>query len=413
MQSTNYDDLSMNTSIRPLYITPLVYQHGNINAEINSAFIDSLPTNYSPVVLCGENTFRCTDKNKILNVKSCPFVKSFLRIKLKFIKDGGMLPDGYYYIWYKKAIEVAKKYIYENHVDFIHSFSFPYSSHLVALELKKKYGIPWIAHFYEPWGDNPYRRISNLVISKNSAWENEVVKTADIIIHNSDIMCQSWRNRYGDMMSNKLFSLPMPFAFKGCKLSTPKYDSLSKMRITHVGNFYGLRKAEPFLRAMSALLEKKPHFRDKLKVVFVGEMLSDDIDFIISHKLNDVIEIVGRKSEEECVDYYKQANIFLVIEGKDQGALFFPSKLIQYYYYNRPIVGLTQEGSVLWNELESTGHKVYRQGDEDGLKEYIETALLNYESLLSYNHDSWKRFEPKNVADKYLNILNKHILVNN
>jgi hypothetical protein len=64
-----------------------------------------------------------------------------LRIKLKFIKDGGMLPDGYYYIWYKKAIEVAEKYIYENHVDFIHSFSFPYSSHLVALELKKKYGI--------------------------------------------------------------------------------------------------------------------------------------------------------------------------------------------------------------------------------------------------------------------------------
>ena len=103
----------------------------------------------------------------------------------------------------------------------------------------------------------------------------------------------------------------------------------------------------------------------------------------------------------------------MVIEGRDQGPLFFPSKLIQYYYYNRPIVGLTQEGSVLWKELKSTGHKVYHPDDIDGLERYLESALLNYNLLLNYSQNSWKRFEPKNVAEKYLDILNKNVLVNN
>ena len=402
----------MGNSVKPLFITPLVYQEGNVNAVINSAFIDSLPSNFAPTVLCYKADSSARTSN-VLNIKNNILTRVYLRFKLRFLGNKtGFLPDTFYYIWYKKALNVADKYIKENKIDYIHSFSFPYTSHLVALGLKKKYGIPWIAHFYEPWGDNPYRMFSNEVVTRNCAWESEVVRAADIIIHNSDVMCQSWRNKYGESLSKKLFCLPMPFAFKGRVLTTPKND-YSELCITHVGNLYGLRKAEPFLSAIFALISEKPHFRNMLKVVFVGEISNDDIDYIKMNKLNDVIEIVGRKSEEECIDYYKQANIFLVIEGRDQGPLFFPSKLIQYYYYNRPIVGLTQEGSVLWKELKSTGHKVYHPDDIDGLERYLESALLNYKLLLNYSQNSWKRFEPKNVAEKYLDILNKNVLENN
>lgn len=400
----------MDNLVKPLFITPLVYQRGNINALINSAFIDSLPSNYAPTVLC-QDANCVKERCMILNVQDNILVRTFLRFKLKFLgKNTGFLPDSFYYIWYKKALDVADMYLRENKVDYIHSISFPYTSHLVALELKRKYGIPWIAHFYEPWGDNPYRKKNSLVISKNEVWEDEVVRAADVILHNSDMMCQSWSERYGSDISNKLFSLPMSFAFKRQCLSTPEYDPQFKLQIAHVGNFYGKRKAEPFLKALSALVEEKPHFREKLKVFFVGEMLRDDLEFIKNQKLGDIIEIVGRKSEEECVEYYQRSNVFLVIEGEDQGLLFFPSKLIQYYFYNRPIVGLTQKNSVLWNELLSSGHKAFHPNDCLGIKNYLESALLNYNSLLNYCQNSWKRFDPKNVAEKYVDILNKYIL---
>lgn len=400
----------MGNSVKPLFITPLVYQKGNVNAEINTAFIDSLPSNFAPTVLCYKAN--CSkERGTILNIKRNILVRALLRLKLLlWVKNADLLPDEFYYLWYKKALDIADKFVRHNHVDYIHSFSFPYTSHLVALELKKKYGIPWIAHFYEPWGDNSYRKCCDLVISKNCAWEDEVARTADMVIHNSEVMCQSWRDRYGEYMSNKFFSLPMSFSFKGQCLSMPNYNPQSKLCITHVGNFYGMRKAKPFVKALTALIEEKPHLRKNLQVFFVGEMLKDDMDYIENQKLGDVIEIVGRKSEEECVDYYQQSNIFLVIEGEDQGLLFFPSKLIQYYYYNRPIVGLTQRNSVLWNELMSTGHNAYHPDDIESIKTYIESALLNYESLLNYDRNSWKRFDPTNVAERYVDILSKHFL---
>ena len=396
----------MNNLVRPLFITPLIYQKGNVNAEINTAFIDSLPSYFAPTVLCYKADSSIRSSN-VLNINNNILERIYLHLKLRLLgHKTGFLPDTFYYIWYKKALNVADKYIKENKIDYIHSFSFPYTSHLVALELKKKYGIPWIAHFYEPWGDNPYRRYSEKVITSNCAWEDEVVRAADIIIHNSDVICQSWLNRYGNCLSNRLFSLPMSFSFRGQSLSAPFYNSQSKLRIVHIGNFYGMRKAMPFLEALTALLNEKPHFRKKLNIAFIGEMLAEDIDFITKHKLDDIVKIFGRKSEEECVQYYQHSDVFLVIEGENQGLLFFPSKLIQYYYYNRPIIGLTQQESVLWNELTMTGHKVYCPNDFEGIKSCIETALLNYNSLLNYDHDCWTRFEPNNVVEKYIEILN-------
>lgn len=398
--------------IRPFFISPLIFDEDIINARINSALINSLPDSFSPVALCGDiGSFN--DHFHILAVRRSIIDRIRIKLLLTFTtKEVCYLPDTYYCYWYKKALHIAEDFLKKNTVDYLHSFSYPYSSHLVALELKKKYGIPWIAHFYEPWGDNPYRRYSNKVITRNSEWEDEVVRASDVIIHNSDLMCQSWRNKYGKIVSKKLFSLPMPFAFNKRNLVAPDKNPLSKLCITHIGNLYGLRKAEPFLRAIFALVEEKPYFRNLLKVVFVGEMLNSDVDFIKTHKLDDVIEYAGRKSEEECVEYYKQANIFLVIEGKDQGPLFFPSKLIQYYYYNKPIVGLTQENSVLWSELKSTGHKAYRPDDIDGIKAFLELALLNYNVLLNYNQNSWKRFDPQSVVDKYVGILDTTHLLN-
>jgi hypothetical protein len=37
-------------------------------------------------------------------------------------------------------------------------FGNPMTDHLVGLSLSRKYRIPWIARFSDPWVDNPYHR---------------------------------------------------------------------------------------------------------------------------------------------------------------------------------------------------------------------------------------------------------------
>ena len=398
--------------IRPLFISPLIYDEENINARINSALISSLPINYFPVVLC-EGNIGSRDRTNILTVKRSLFDRVRLKVLLKATEQEiCYLPDTYYYYWYKKALAMAEEYLKTNSIDYIHSFSYPYTSHLVALELKKKYNIPWIAHFYEPWSDNLFRMVSQKVIDRNIYWEKDVVNAADIIIHNSEIMCDSWKTRYYDnkKFCKKILSLPMAFDFKGSPSDRPLKGSGNQLHITHVGNFYGLRKAYHFFLAIDELIKEIPQIKCQLKITLVGDVLQDDIDFAQKHNFLDVIDVVGRKTEEECIPYYKESDLFIVIESEQQGPLFFPSKLIRYYFYNRPILGITSSQSVLYDELKKTGHHAFCPSDTEGIKNYLKMALFNYDSLLNYNSDTWKRFESKNVVDSYLMILRERIL---
>lgn len=401
--------------INPLFISPYVFDEENINARINTALINSLPKDYVPVVLCGDIS-QYNNRSQILSIKFSLYDKIKIKLLLKLTRmEICYLPDTHYYYWYKKALAKVEDYLKENKIDYMHSFSVPYTSHLVAYELKKKYNIPWIAHFYEPWGDNYFRKKSKKVTNFNITWERIVANAADVIIHNSDTMCESWKTRYSDIdkLNSKIKCLPMTFEFGESFIDSPSRNVGDKLQITHVGNFYGLRRALPFFSALCELINEIPKIRNYLTVTLVGDVMQEDVDFAKKYNLLDIIEIVGRKSEEECISYYKKADLFLVIESEQQGPLFFPSKLIQYYYYNRPILGITISQSVLYKELIATGHNAFNPSDIEGVKNFLKKALFDYDSLLNYNKGAWERFDSKNVVKDYLEIVNKILSTKN
>lgn len=397
--------------IRPLFITPYYKYSGDVNSSLNSLFIDSLKDRgFMPVVLASENSGHSA--NLVLRAKFCFLSRVILKIArvLSLPIKFEYLPDLLYWIWANNAIKVGKRYIDNSKIDYLHSISVPYSSHLVALSLKKKYGIPWIAHFYEPWSDNTYRKSTPYVKVKNEVWEKEVAINADIIIHNSEIMCNKWRLRYGDMVEGKLFYLPMPLSNSSKKKSSNKGSGLV---ISHIGNFYGIRNSSIFLESLNVCLNKNPSLREKISVNFIGLVTDWDKELVNKYKLGDIVTFVGQLSEEECVKYYINSDVFLVIEGKDQGPLFFPSKLIKYLYYEKPIIGITESGSVLDNLLKENRHYSYTHDNIKGIADYIYIAVNSYNSLLSFKRDAWKEYEISNVIEGYKRIVeellyNKH-----
>ena len=101
----------------------------------------------------------------------------------------------------------------------------------------------------------------------------------------------------------------------------------------------------------------------------------------------------------------------ILLVNKDN--LFFPSKILKYLYFRRPILGITPKGSVLDCELKQAGHISLHNSDLDGIVDYLERAIFNYESLIGFNQEYWHKFEPKNVVSLYeelvLRLLDKEI----
>ncbi len=391
----------MENKISPMFITPLVYTDKDVNGVINTALIEALPENYDPVVL-GSIMSENNGRSKLLKANLDILVRAFFKYGPKSIthtiRD---LPDKSYYQWYFYALRDGRKYLKINTVSYLHSISVPYSTHLLAMKLKKIYNLPWIAQFYEPWADNSYRIPKKWVWKKNEEWEEEVAVNADLIIHNSEEMVETWKERYGKIVENKIVSLPMSFNFDGFQaLNTNKHGS-NKLQIYHIGHLYRLRRADIFLCALSSLFNDNPEYKNKLEVSFVGQMDQEDLNLIVEYQLQNNVKVLGCLSESECIAHYENADMFLVIESPRQGKLFFPSKLIRYYYYGKPILGITCEGSVLYNQLFKNGHFACTPNDIDGIKRYLIKAMMNYSSLLDINKDAWCEYDSQNVAKKY------------
>ena len=82
---------------------------------------------------------------------------------------------------------------------------------------------------------------------------------------------------------------------------------------------------------------------------------------------------------------------------------------MKYFYYERPILGITPNDTVLEMELRKSGHYFYTPSDVEGISKYIFDAINNYSCICNFDRDYWKRFSVDNVVGHYLEIIDKYI----
>ena len=102
----------------------------------------------------------------------------------------------------------CEQHIEKNNIDVIHTVCRPYFAHKIGYELKKKYGIPWIAQFLDAWLDNPDRTIPSRLQKRDAEMEALVAQHADVIFHTNRQLVDIWHKRYGDIVKNKMYVMP-------------------------------------------------------------------------------------------------------------------------------------------------------------------------------------------------------------
>ena len=395
-----------------IVIAPTFLKPSCAVGQIERHFFPNLPKEYYSHIICAEDDLKIEGDRFRTHI--VPERKWVLKADLLFRKFGWTdlvySPDSTYYSWCGQAIKMASKIVKSEKIDFVHTINNPVSAHLVGFQLKTKFCIPWIAQLYDPWHNNPFRVYkTKRYEQKDAERESYVAKYADLILFPNQELLDSWVKLYGNMINAK--SCIIPFT-----TSNPSYknDSIvSKndvLTISHIGTLSEERSPDVFFKAVFHLIEKYPHDRNKLKVNIVGHMPENDIKYVTQNHLDDVINVIGRVSEEECYQYYKSADIFLIIDINCDPNLFYPSKLLKYFCYQKPIVGLTQADSVVAHELKKTGNRTFEYRDYKGLAEYIHIAITNYNSLNNNDKEYYKRFLIENTTALYQNCINQIIV---
>lgn len=386
------------------------------NNYANAGVIYKYVRNFADAVKDDVQIVIATHKTKVDVPDGCEMIQSFyipthwyeaIRFRCFGTYDSSV-PDIMRYTVSPFLKRKLSKYISKNKVDVLHSFSFACSSHLIANKLKEKYGIPWVAHFLDAWIGNPYRNIKEEDRDKDADYERMVAQNADVIVHTNYVIAKQWIDRYGDVVKNKIKVIPL-----GYSLSV--YDDLrhieqhghshDKITITYIGTCAGERNLQTLIKALDILNTESPQTNNMLEVRVLGNKLPIDENLVQKLSLSEVVHFVGRKSGVELNAEYERADIFFVVDAPMKENIFFPSKLLDYFKYQKPVLGISPNIGVTNQLLRESGNYCFDNNDVKGVADYLRTAITDFQSLMNYDRNFYQLFLPESIADEYQKIL--------
>ncbi|WP_406732461.1 hypothetical protein RJD39_13465 [Vibrio scophthalmi] len=223
------------------------------------------------------------------------------------------------------------------------SFGVPMSDHLLAMSLKEKYGTPWIAHFSDPWSDNPFKK--HHIISKfvNRKLEERVVRSADEVVFTSEETKDLVMSKYPDLS-------------KGVVLGHSYDDTLypkespcrrdGKIVIKHIGSLYGYRSPKPLFKALRNLYNDTPELVENVCFEFIGYVaprMKNNKD--LKALPQGLVHFKGGVDYIQSLSEMVSSDALLIIDAPAKESVFLPSKLIDYVGAKRPIMAITPQGT--------------------------------------------------------------------
>lgn len=267
------------------------------------------------------------------------------RIALHGIPFYGRSPDEFK-SWVPRAERVVLEYLAKsnNHPQAIITFGDPMSDHLLGLRLKQKLQLPWVAHFSDPWSDNPFRKrffLSNIL---NRRYEAKVIRDADRVVFTSQETLDLVMRKYPAEWRAK--SRVVPHGFEPSLYESHLEKSSSSIVFRYVGNFYGKRSPSPLFEALATIYQKEPCLLKDVSVELVGSVPAR---FLRTRSFSDLpaglVRIVPTVTYLESLRLMSTADLLLVIDAPAKTSVFLPSKLVDYLGAGVPILGLVPPGS--------------------------------------------------------------------
>ena len=375
----------------PIVISKDFRLEENAAGRVDRDFWGNMPKDFcDPLIFCsGWRAHHEIINNKVETVNEIYFTHAVQSLLQRSpIPDFRYLPDVTYFIWGRLVKKRIMKYLKSKKFDYIDSLGMPHGSHLLALKIKEATGLPWIARFYDPWVDNQFmrykfQRLRNL----GNDIEGIVATNADVIIHNNTHIAKLWSERYGAEVEKKIKVQNMVFDTQRMPDYKPHIHKQGFLIISHIGNLHGVRNAHNLIHGVNKLILKYPEIKENIKINMIGWVPKSDKQLILKYNLQSIFNFTGRIPESQCTKYFLEADLFISIDGEGELDLNYPSKLLNYFYYRRPILGLTLEDSVAAEELDKSGNFHVRGIDVDSIALFLERAFFNYDSLDTFDKD--------------------------
>jgi hypothetical protein len=283
------------------------------------------------------------------------------------------MPDDKY-LWRYAGKKALKELLEKESFDCMASFGLQWSSHLLAKEIKKLFALPWLAHFSDPWVDNPYHRRIWPISAVNRAQERSVAELADKLCFTTEATQKLVLGKYSpDIQKKGLF---VPHCFD--KTLYPEVEPFSdKLHLVHVGSFYGRHNPLNFFQGLKLFFDKESRFRSQITAHFVGLDPKKYQSEAKALGLEENLDFVPKVPYLESLGWMKKATALFSIDVVKNSLL---SKLPDYVGSGKPILAVSDKGSPTWRYVEKLHGLTAEQSNVENIAEKLETLAKAWEN---------------------------------
>ena len=255
--------------------------------------------------------------------------------------------------WALPAARRGAQLLRRGEVDLVYSTGGVFSAHLAGWWLKRRTGCRWIAELHDPLVF-PGRPVASRQERFLARLEGRICRDADLVWWFTEGALASARRRHPELGTRGIVVLPgaEPPVVHTHYLRGPQ------CALGHFGSLSPTRSFAPTLRALAALLARRPELRALLRVEVYGSALDPlALELLQALALGDVVRVVGRlefdpatglTGRARVMQRMQQMDVLLVLHGDtDECPEYIPSKLYEYFWARRPVLALTHRNPQL------------------------------------------------------------------
>lgn len=399
---------------------------GGSGVQRTTKFVKYLPQfDIEPIVVTKEHVGSLTDETllndlpknlKIYRLKPYDMVnkKGLFGLGLKFIGTRLLSPDAEFF-WYYFNKGRVEEIIKKHQIECIYTTSYPYSSHLMGLYLKRKFpNIKWITDFRDEWTNNPYHLddfYKRLRFKFEKKKELAITSECDFLITNTQLMLDNFI-RDNPTLKGRSTYIPNGYDDDDFIGLINQRDGEDKFVITHTGSLYGRRNLTEFLDGLKIAIDDGRIDKDRLEIRIVGNVYQKVLDeYVEKYNLQGIIKGYGYMPHRESIQMLYNSDLLLLLIGKGKGSEnFYTGKLFEYIKADREILGIVPKNGAAAQVIVETNTGVVI--DPENIEEIANAVAAYYNDWKNYrmhhnpNWDKVENYSRKSQAGELAGIIN-------
>ena len=311
--------------------------------------------------------------------------------------------------WIKPSINFLKNYLEKSPVDAIISTGPPHSLHLIAKNLHRKFNIPWIADFRDPWTDIDF--FSELKLTKRSLKKHHRLQY-QVLTEANKVVTVGWDWAKG-LESHGAHDVAVITNGYDFNIDEKSGDvELSKeFTMSHVGIVGAARNAVCFWEALGEIIKEDniKDFSKLLKIRLIGQVDNSVIESIKKNSLENNVEIIPYIPHEKVIKEQCSSQVLLLFVNNSPNAKgILTGKIFEYMASGRPILAIGPKDGDTAIILEKTNSGLIVDfEDKERMKNIIIDLFNKFKEnqLITKKNEMVEKYSRRALAKEYVQLI--------